>query len=51
MRRRRKTGPSGNSHYQWSVSTLIYTDHSQNDSGDLRGVAGGDGKLGCLCGI
>ena len=24
--------------------------HSQNDSGDLRGVAGGDGKLGCLCG-
>ena len=24
--------------------------HSQNDSGDLRGVAGGDGELGCLCG-
>ena len=23
---------------------------SQNDSGDLRGVAGGDGELGCLCG-
>ena len=23
---------------------------STNDSGDLRGVAGGDGKLGCLCG-
>ena len=23
--------------------------HSQNDSGDLRGVAGGDGELGCLC--
>ena len=22
----------------------------QNDSGDLRGVAGGDGELGCLCG-
>ena len=21
-----------------------------NDSGDLRGVAGGDGKLGCPCG-
>ena len=21
-----------------------------NDSGDLRGVAGGDGELGCLCG-
>ena len=24
--------------------------HSQNDSGDLRGVAGGNGELGCLCG-
>ena len=24
--------------------------HSQNDPGDLRGVAGGDGELGCLCG-
>ena len=24
--------------------------HSQNDSGDLMGVAGGDGELGCLCG-
>ena len=24
--------------------------HSQNDSRDLRGVAGGDGELGCLCG-
>ena len=23
---------------------------SQNDSGDLRGVAGGNGELGCLCG-
>ena len=23
---------------------------AQNDSGDLRGVAGGDGELGCLCG-
>ena len=23
--------------------------HSQNDSGDLRRVAGGDGKLACLC--
>ena len=22
----------------------------QNDSGDLRGVAGGDCELGCLCG-
>ena len=28
----------------------IYQSHSQNDSGDLRGVAGGDGKLECLCG-
>ena len=28
---------------------MMYT-HSQNDSGDLRGVAGGDGELGCLCG-
>ena len=23
---------------------------AQDDSGDLRGVAGGDGELGCLCG-
>ena len=28
---------------------MMYT-HSQNDSGDLRGIAGGDGELGCLCG-
>ena len=28
----------------------IHQSHSQNDSGDLRGVAGGDGELGCLCG-
>ena len=28
----------------------IHQSHSQNDSGDLRGVAGGDGKLGCLYG-
>ena len=34
------------------VYTLIYVhqSRSQNASGDLRGVAGGDGKLGCLCG-
>ena len=34
------------------VYTLIYVhqSRSQNDSGDLRGVAGGDGKLECLCG-
>ena len=28
----------------------IYQSHSQHDSWDLRGVAGGDGKLECLCG-
>ena len=28
----------------------VHQSHSQNDSGNLRGVAGGDGKLGCLCG-
>ena len=28
----------------------VHQFHSQNDSGDLRGVAGGDGELGCLCG-
>ena len=29
----------------------VHQYHSQNDSGDLRGVAGGDGELGCLwCG-
>ena len=27
----------------------VHQSHSQNDSGDLRGVAGGDGELGCLC--
>ena len=32
------------------MSVLHYQSHSQNDSGDLRGVAGGDGELGCLCG-
>ena len=30
--------------------TNIHQSHSQNDSGDLRGVAGGNGELGCLCG-
>ena len=24
----------------------VHQSHSQNDSGDLRGVAGGDGELG-----
>ena len=28
----------------------VHQSHSQNDSGDLWGVAGGDGELGCLCG-
>ena len=28
----------------------VHQFHSQNDSGDLRGVAVGDGELGCLCG-
>ena len=28
----------------------VHQSHSQNDSGDLRGVAGRDGELGCLCG-
>ena len=28
--------------------TNVHQSHSQNDSGDLRGVAGGDGELGCL---
>ena len=27
----------------------VHQSHSQNDSGDLRGVARGDGELGCLC--
>ena len=30
--------------------TNVHQSHSQNDSGDLRGVAGGKGELGCLCG-
>ena len=28
----------------------VHQSHSQNDSGDLRGVAGRDAELGCLCG-
>ena len=31
----------------------LYGEHAkvhQSHSGDLRGVAGGDGELGCLCG-
>ena len=30
--------------------TNVHQSRSQNDSGDLRGVARGDGKLECLCG-
>ena len=30
--------------------TNVHQSHSQNDSGELRGVARGDGELGCLCG-
>ena len=33
-----------------SENSNVHQSHSQNDSGDLRGVAGGDGELGCLCG-
>ena len=29
--------------------SYVHQSHSQNTSGDLRGVAGGDGELGCLC--
>ena len=32
------------------VFVMQHAGHSQNDSGDLRDVAGGDGELGCLCG-
>ena len=32
------------------IPCVAIQSHSQNDSGDLRGVAGGDGELGCLCG-
>ena len=28
----------------------VHQSYSQNDSGDLRGVARGDGEFGCLCG-
>ena len=40
----------------WEESKVrIYGEHAnvhhQNDSGDLRGVAGEDGELGCLCGM
>ena len=28
----------------------VHQSHSQNDFGDLRGVTGENGELGCLCG-
>ena len=34
----------------YGENSNVHQSHSQNDSGDLRGVAGGDGELGCLCG-
>ena len=34
----------------YGENSNVHQSHSQNVSGDLRGVAGGDGKLGCLCG-
>ena len=34
----------------YGENSNVHQFHSQNDSGDLRGVAGGDGKLECLCG-
>ena len=39
--------PSNNSSMEHAN---VHQSHSQNDSGDLRGVARGDGELGCLCG-
>ena len=34
----------------YGENSNVHQSHSQNDSGNLRGVAGGDGELGCLCG-
>ena len=34
----------------YSENCNVHQSRSQNASGDLRGVAGGDGELGCLCG-
>ena len=39
-----------NSYRLYGEHANVHQSHSQNDSGDLRGVAGGDGELGCLCG-
>ena len=35
----------------YGENSNVHQSHSQNDSGDLRGVVGGDGKLECLCGM
>ena len=32
-----------------NTQTFVHRSPSQNVSGGLSGVAGGDGKLGCLC--
>ena len=34
----------------YSENCNVHQSRSQNASGDPRGVAGGDGELGCLCG-
>ena len=41
--------PPGQLSYQPLTYGNVINEY-QNDSGDLRGVAGGDGELGCLCG-
>ena len=43
-------GRKGRLGYTYGEHANVHQSHSQNDSGDLRGVAGGDGELGCLCG-
>ena len=40
-------GRKGRLGYNYGEHTNVHQSHSQNDSGDLRGVAG---ELGCLCG-
>ena len=35
----------------YGENSNVHQSHSQNHSGDLRGVAGGDGELECLCGM
>ena len=34
----------------YGENSNVHQSRSHNDSGDLRGVAGEGGKLGCLCG-